>query len=120
VLYHSNSPGRFKKYQQARLDAQLSGALTLKGQVEYDFHDDAFNLADELDFSTAEAGGYWDDFYWDEFVWDQTTSGIPQVKLEGEGVNAAAYLYSTSSIDKSHTIRGVTLQWQPRRGDRRN
>jgi len=120
VLYHSNSPGRFKKYMQARLDAQLSGALTLKGRIEYDFDTAGFNLGEDLDFSTDEAGGYWDDFMWDEFVWDQPTSGIPQVKLEGEGVNCAAYLYSTSSIDKSHTIRGVTLQWQPRRSDRRN
>ncbi len=120
VLYHSKSPGVFKKYMQARLDAQLNGALTLKGQIEYDFHDDEFNLADELDFSTDEAGGYWDDFNWDAFVWDKPTSGIPQQKLEGEGVNAAAYLHTSSSVDESHTLRGVTLQWQPRRIDRRN
>lgn len=120
VIYHSNSPGRFKKYHQARLDATLPGALTMVGQIEYDFHDDAFNLADELDFSTSEAGGYWDDFSWDSFVWDQPTSGIPQQKLEGEGVNAAVYLRSTSSSDESHTLRGITLQWSPRRDDRRN
>ena len=92
----------------------------LKGNFEYDFHNDEFNLADELDFSTDEAGSYWDDFDWDAFVWDQPTSGIPQTKLEGEGVNIAAYLYSTSKADKPHTLRGVTLQWQPRRDDRRN
>lgn len=120
VLYHSKSPGRFKKYSQARLDATLSGALTLQGQIEYDFHNDDYNLADELDFSTDEAGGYWDDFTWDEFVWDKSTSGIPQVKLEGEGVNAAAYLHGLSDQDKSHTLRGLTLQWLPRRDDRRN
>lgn len=120
VLYHSGSPGTFKKYQQARLDATLSGALTMTGQIEYDFHDDGFNLADPLDFSTDEAGGYWDDFIWDNFVWDKPTSGIPQVKLEGEGVNAQVYLNSTSASDGIHTLRGVTLQWMPRRGDRRN
>lgn len=120
VLYHSKSPGRFKKYSQARIDATLSGALTLYGQFEYDFHDDSFNLGEALDFSTDEAGGYWDEFTWDEFVWDKPTSGIPQEKLEGEGVNIAAYLYGQSKIDKSHTLRGVTLQWMPRRDDRRN
>jgi len=120
VLYHSKSPGRMKKYQQARVDATLSGALTLVGQIEYDFDDDGFNLADELDFSTDEAGGYYEDFNWDAFVWDKPTSGIPQQKLEGEGVNAAVYLRSDSSSDKSHTLRGVTMQWLPRRDDRRN
>jgi hypothetical protein len=120
VLYHSKTPGRFKKYCQARLDATLSGALTLNGQIEYDFHNDDFNLADELDFSTDEAGGYWDDFTWDAFVWDKPTSGIPQVKLEGEGVNVAVYLRGNSDQDDVHTLRGITLQWLPRRDDRRN
>ena len=120
VLHHSGNPGQFKKYMQARLDAQLQGQLTLKGQFEYDFGDPNLNLADELDFSTDEAGASWDDFTWDAFVWDQPTSGIPQQKLEGEGVNIAAYLYSTSTSDNPHTLRGVSLQWQPRRIDRRN
>ena len=120
VLHHSGSPGRMKKYQQIRLDATLTGALTLAGQVEYDFHNDDFNLADELDFSTDEAGGYWDDFTWDNFVWDKPTSGIPQQKLEGEGVNAALYLVGSSDSDDIHTLRGATMQWMPRRDDRRN
>ena len=120
VLHHSKSPGRLKKYAQARLDATLRGALTLTGQLEYDFGDPDWNLADQLDFSTDTAGSYWDDFTWDNYVWDKQTSGIPQVKIEGEGTNVAVYLESTSSTDNPHTLRGITLQWHPRRTDRRN
>lgn len=120
VLYHSRSPTYFKKYRQCRLDAQLFGALTMKGRMEYDFHEDGFNLGVELDFTTDEAGGYWDDFNWDNFTWDKSTSGIPQQKLEGEGVNAAVYLHTESTSDPVHVLRGMSLQWTPRRSDRRN
>jgi hypothetical protein len=119
VLYHSKSPGRMKKYSHARVDGTFFGALTLSGQVEYDFGDPDWNLGAELDFSTDSAGGYWDDFTWDSFLWDKTKAGNPQEKLEGEGTNAAIYLHSTSSSDATHTLRGITLQWTPRRDDRR-
>lgn len=118
VPYHSGSPGRVKKYAYARVDAQLNGSLTLFGELEYDFDNPEFNLADPLDFCTDEAGGYWDEFYWDNFTWDKPTSGIPQVKLEGEGVNVATYLYG-SAKEPPHTLRGMSLQWRPRRIDRR-
>lgn len=119
VLYDSKGPGRFKKYSHGRLDAQLFGALTMRGRIEFDFHDDGFNLGDELDFTTDEAGGYWDDFAFDNFSWDKSTSGIPQQKLEGEGVNAAVYLHTESTSDPVHILRGLSLQWLPRRDDRR-
>jgi len=119
VLYHSKTPGRIKKYTHARLDGAFKSTLTLNGQIEYDFGDPDLNLADPLDFSNSSAGGVWDDMVFDQFVWDQTKSGNPQVKLEGEGTNAAIYLYSTSKVDLSHTLRGMTLQWMPRRADRR-
>jgi len=119
VLYHSGSPGQFKKYTHARLDATLTGALTMLGRIEYDFDDPDWNLGADLDFTSEAAGGYWDAFVWDNFIWDKATSGNPQVKLEGEGTNASVYLYSTSSIDSSHTLRGMSLQWLPRRSDRR-
>lgn len=119
VLYHSGSPGSFKKYAYARVDAQLFGQFSVKGRIEYDFDNDELNLGDELDFTTDEAGGYWDDFGWDNFTWDKSTSGIPQQKLEGEGVNAAVYLHSETTSDPVHVIRGMTLQWLPRRDDRR-
>jgi len=119
VLYHSKSPGMMKKYSHARVDGTFSGALTLKGRVEFDFGDPGWNLGDELDFSNDSAGGYWDDFAWDGFIWDKTKTGNPQEKLEGEGTNASVYLYSTSTTDDIHTLRGVTMQWAPRRDDRR-
>jgi hypothetical protein len=119
VLYHSKSPGLFKKYSHIRIDGTFTGALTLTGRVEYDFDDPDWNLGDELDFSSASAGGYWDSFVWDSFVWDRATSGNPQEKLEGEGTNVSIFLHSESSTDKAHTLRGATLQWMPRRDDRR-
>ena len=119
VLYHSKSPGKIKKYSHCRIDGTFRGALTMAGQIEYDFGDPGWNLGDDLDFSNSSAGGYWDDMVWDEFVWDQAKSGNPQVKIDGEGTNISIYLYSTSKVDKSHTLRGATMQWTPRRDDRR-
>lgn len=119
VLYMSGSPGKMKKYTHMRLDGTFSGPLTLMGRVEYDFDDPNWNLGDELDFTNDSAGGYWDDFVWDSFIWDKTTSGNPQTKLEGEGTNVSIYLHTESKTDASHTLRGATLQWVPRRDDRR-
>jgi hypothetical protein len=119
VLYHSKSPGLVKKYSHIRLDGTFIGALTLAGRVEYDFDEPSWNLGDDLDFSNDSAGGYWDSFIWDNFLWDKATSGNPQEKLAGEGTNISIYLFSTSLIDQSHTLRGATVQWTKRRSDRR-
>jgi hypothetical protein len=35
-------------------------------------------------------------------------------------VNVAVYLRGNSAQDDVHTLRGITLQWLPRRDDRRN
>lgn len=119
VLYHSKTPGRFKKYSHIRLDGTFKGNLTMSGRVEADFDDPNLNLGDELVFNNDSAGGYWDNFVWDEFIWDRSTQGNPQEKVEVEGTNVAIYLRTNSAIDPSHTIRGVTLQWLARRSDRR-
>jgi len=119
VLHHSNTPGEFKKYTHARLDATLVGSLTMLGRIEYDFDDPDWNLGEDLDFSSEAAGSYWDSLLWDSFIWDKATSGNPQVKIEGEGTNASVYLHTTSKTDQSHTLRGMALQWFPRRDDRR-
>lgn len=119
VLYPSKSPGMFKKYTHIRIDGTFDGQLTMSGKVDFDYGNPELNLGVNLDFSNSEAGGYWDDFVWDNFVWDKTKSGSPQVKLEGEGTNAAIYLSTVSAVDKIHTLRGVTMQWKSRRDDRR-
>ena len=119
VLYQSKSPGKIKKYSHARLVAELNGALVLSGRIEYDFDQPDWNLGDDLNFDTDEAGGYWDDLRWDNFIWDKRTSGSPQVKIEGEGPNASVYLFSTSQVCKPSTLLGMSQQWLPRRSDRR-
>jgi hypothetical protein len=119
VLYPSQTPGKFKRYSHIRLDGTFRGSLTMAGRVEFDYDDPDYNLGAELDFSNDSAGGYWDDMIFDNFIWDKTKSGNPQVKLEGEGTNCSIYLYTSSATDKIHTIRGISLQWQARRDDRR-
>jgi hypothetical protein len=119
VLYPSGSPGMFKRYKHARLDGTFDGALTMAGRVEFDFDNPELNLGEELDFSNDSAGGYWDDMEFDSFIWDRTRLGNPQVKIEGEGTNCSIYLRSSSATDKSHTLRGMSLQWHRRRDDRR-
>jgi hypothetical protein len=120
AFHHSGSPNRLKKYVQAELDAVIGPTFTITADFRYDDGREESALAESIDVSVAEGGGYWDEFEWDDFTWDKGLARIGAIKIEGEGTNVATAFRHASNNEPRHTLRGMMLTWLPRRRDRRS
>lgn len=64
------------------------------------------------------AGGLWDFDRWGEFAWSTPMLDMHPMMLSGSATHIGPVVNSSSSVALPHTIRGYTVQFDPRRESR--
>jgi hypothetical protein len=104
-----------KRFRKMVVELVPEKRTVIKMNVDYNFGDS--NIAPHrLDTNSLDGGsGYWDISNWSESVWGANIATLSDMSLDGTAQNISLYVFSSSAIEKSHTIDNVTFHYTPRR-----
>lgn len=116
--YSSKSPRIRKRYRKmvVEMSAVLYSQIQFRADLTYG--DPDVQQTQARSFETGGSGGSWDDANWDEFFWDSQDVIVPEVPLEGTGLNIALQFQSNTKLDFGHTLQGAIIHYTMRRQQR--
>lgn len=120
LAYASQSNAQVRKrYRRALFEIQGDGYAQFSIGYELGFSAGDVEQGRPQDTEAAVAAIYWDSFTWDDFQWDGRAIAPIEMRLEGNSTNIAIRFDSNSDLWPSYTVNSITLQYTPRRIDRK-
>lgn len=109
------SPRMRKRFRKAVMSMNATAYASIRFQPEFSDGDPDVGTHRLQTGEVVGAGGYWDVSSFDQFFYDARLVSTPEFSIEGTGLNMSLLFYSSSAIDRGHTLQGMQLHYSLRR-----
>lgn len=111
---HESGPRVVKRFHKAVVEATAARRTTLSVSAEFDYGSALQPYAHNEAFSLEGMGGLWNVASWDTLVWDSPAVAQAETYLQGLGSNMSLTIFSSSAVQDSYTLQGITVLFSPR------
>lgn len=108
-----------KRYRRVLFEIQGDGYAQFSIGYELGFASAEVEQGSFQEASAAVSAVYWDSFTWDDFQWDGRSIMPIEMRMEGNATNIGIRFDVNSDLWPSFTVNSITLQYTPRRIDRK-
>lgn len=106
---HQGGPRILKRYHKAVVEAASARRTTLSVVAEFDYGGNLQPYAHGEIFTLAGQGSLWDIGAWGEFIWDSPAVAEAETYIQGLGANMSLTIFSSSAVQESYTLQGITI-----------
>lgn len=106
---HQGGPRILKRYQKAVVEASAARRTTLSVAAEFDYGGALQPYAHSEVFTLAGQGALWGVGNWGAFTWDSPAVAEAESYIQGMGANMSLTIFSSSAVQDSYTLQGITI-----------